>query len=46
MNGVQVFASVGNAGDYSGKTEEDRRMEAEVFRVVASTEGGRLEVSL
>jgi len=43
MNGVQVFASVGNAGDYSGKTEEDRRIEAEVFRVVASTEGGRLE---
>jgi len=45
MNGVQVFASVGSAGDYSGKTEEDRRKEAEVFRVVASTDGGRLEVS-
>ena len=46
MNGVQVFASVGSAGDYSVKTEEDRRMEAEVFRVVASTDGGRIEVSL
>ncbi|KAL7495155.1 hypothetical protein ACHAWT_006216 [Skeletonema menzelii] len=43
MNGVQVFASVGNAGDGWVKREEEVRQEAEVFKVVASTARGRQE---
>ena len=45
MNGVQVFASVGNAGDGWVKRDEEVRQEAEVFKVVASTAHGRQEVS-
>ena len=46
MNGVQVFASVGNSGDEWVKREEEVRQEAEVFKVVASTAHGRQEVSI
>ena len=45
MNGVQVYASVGNAGDVWKKREEEVRLEKEVFAVVASTAHGRQEVS-
>ncbi len=47
MNGVQVFASVGNAGAGDGhvRREEEVRKEAEMFAVVASTAHGRREVS-
>ena len=42
MNGVQIFASIGG----SLKREEEIMDEKEVFRTVASTIGGRLEVRL
>lgn len=47
MNGVQVFASVGNAAKdgHVVRREEEVRKEAEMFATVASTEHGRLEVS-